>query len=224
MSVTVLLSPSEIFHEAWQQSQIKKPVIILIGGYAGTGKSTLATQLAKQLNYAQIIPTGIFRSIAQTQTTANQNPALFLPTYDLDTLGDHSEASIRDAYIAQCQPVETIIKSVINFMAIEKQHLIIEGNHVLPWEDYTHTDCTIIELYLYVDDEQKHRAMLGGVTHNRQISQQQFKTGRVIDKLIRKEALAQHKQLFESADVGKIASEYVEAKLAEALKTEGVDL
>ena len=198
--------PSDTFNKAWEDRKVTKPVIILIGGYAGTGKSTLASRLAKRLSYAQTIPTGIFRSIAQTQYDQQQNQALFVPTYELHTVYGQDTASIVRAYKEQCAPVTNIIESVFRFLALEKQHLIIEGNHILPWETYRNSECHIIELYTYVKNEGQHLAMLGGPTHNRTITAEQFVTGRTIHDILHSEALSNNKKLFECSEMDKAES------------------
>lgn len=181
--------PSDLFNALWEKGTITKPIVILIGGYAGTGKSTLAANLSTRLPHAQTIPTGIFRSIAQSQDNAANNPALFLPTYDLHSANGSKKSEVMQAYEKQCEPVTSIINSVISFMAIEKQHLIIDGNHILPWRQYGHDGCYVIELYMYVKDASKHREMLGGPTHNRTISDTQFNTGRMIHDALYLKAL-----------------------------------
>jgi 2-phosphoglycerate kinase len=211
--------PSDKFNTAWANHEVSKPLIILLGGYAGTGKSTLAARFTNQISHAQIIPTGIFRSIAQTQTNSNRDPALFVPTYDLHTLQGQEQNSIVGAYQKQCAPVTTIIRSVISFLATEKQHLIIEGNHILPQERYAHSGCYIIELYMYVGDGDQHRKMLGGPTHNRTIANEQFATGRVIHDNLCMEARKHKKVLFECSDMDK-AEAYLQQQISKIMRAE----
>lgn len=209
--------PSTLFNQAWTDRKITKPVIILIGGYAGTGKSTLAARLAGRLAYTQTIPTGIFRSIAQSQTSAPKNPALFLSTYDLHLPYGTETSAVRRAYVQQCAPVIDIVKSVIGFLGIEKQHLIIEGNHVLPWEQYADDNCNIIELYMYVEDEDQHYDMLGGPTHNRTLTATQFETGRTIHDILYSEARKRGKPVFACSEMDK-AEAYLEQRLLEIVQ------
>lgn len=212
------MSPDKVFAEAWKEGSITKPTVVLIGGYAGTGKSTLAASLSQNIGYTQITPTGIIRSIAQTQTTPQENPALFMSTYDLHTLYGSSTEQIATAFKEQCTPITNSINSLLSFLATEKQHLIIEGNHILPWERYSHPDCNIIELYLYVDDADQHRAMLGGPTHNRTIDSEQFRTARKIHDMLHTEVTNHNKALFECGETDR-AREFFLKKLSSILET-----
>lgn len=210
---------STIFNKAWAEGSIRKPIIVLIGGYAGTGKSTLAKRFSELIDNAQIIPTGIFRSIAQAQNNVDNNPALYLSTYDLHVPYGNDNQGIRRAYSEQCVPVTDIIKSVITFLGTEKQHLIIEGNHILPWEKYYDKNCEIIELYLYVNDKDKHMKMLEGPTHNRRVGKLQFETGRYIHDMLYSEAISTQKNVFECSETDK-AELYLEQKIAEIIQNE----
>ena len=42
---------------SWKFEQIEKPLVILIAGVAGIGKSTIATELAKRLGIRRVIDT-----------------------------------------------------------------------------------------------------------------------------------------------------------------------
>lgn len=205
--------PSNSFVHSWETGRTTKPIIVLIGGYAGTGKSTLAHKIAKKLEYAQVLPTGILRSIAQTQLTREQHPAMFYSTYDLHDLYGAGVREVGTAFREQCEPITSIVHSVIDFMTVEKQHLIIEGNHIVPWATYHSDQCEIIELYTYVDDAAQHKRMLGGPTHNRHLTLKQFKTARVIHDMLVDEALRNDKQQFGHTEHAE-AEIFIENKIA----------
>ncbi len=74
------------YNKLWEKAQISCPVVVMIGGYAGTGKSTLAQIISRALNYLNIIPTGILRALVKDYISAQDNPALYYHTYDLHQL------------------------------------------------------------------------------------------------------------------------------------------
>lgn len=190
-------SVSDKFIKKWTRDQSLKPVIVLIGGYAGTGKSTLAQQISAVIGGAQIIPTGILRSVIQLHANKISQPELFLPSYDMHLLvEDEKTPDVFIGFEAQSQKVIEAVRSITDFMATEKQHLIIEGNHILPTEVYSHSDCLMIELYLGVRDPQLHQKMLGGITHRRDITHHQFDTARQLHDRLISDALASNKIVF----------------------------
>src|SRR5204862_7751287 len=67
----------------WQVvNQIDRPLIILIGGATGVGKSTVATQLAGRLGITRIIPTDAIREVMRAMFTEELMPTLHTSSFD----------------------------------------------------------------------------------------------------------------------------------------------
>jgi len=73
------------YNELWEQGEVSKPVVFLIGGYAGTGKSTLAKEITNYFKNINVLPTGIIRSILREYVSKESNPYLYAHTYNLHT-------------------------------------------------------------------------------------------------------------------------------------------
>lgn len=187
------------YNEMWSKGLVTKPIIILIGGYAGTGKSTLAKELTRYLQYINIVPTGVIRAISKTYTNKITNPELFYHTFDLHKITKKKDLII-DLYLEQCAIVNKGIAELIKFVETEKQHYIIEGNHVIPKNKYISIEAIIIELYLQVKDPSLHVKMLAGPTHQRNINSEQYETGRILHDYIVKSATAESKYIFNFED------------------------
>jgi 2-phosphoglycerate kinase len=205
----------EAYNIAWEEGRIKTPLVILIGGYAGTGKSTLALLICNYLRYMNVLPTGVIRSILKV--TDQRNPYLNYHTYDFHKLTPTLDpVIIEEAYKTQYTPVAGAIQKIIEFAASEKQHYIIDGNHVFPSNDYTVSDeCILIEFYLKVSDENTHRNMIGGPTHNRELNEVQFRTGRILQDSIIQAAAQYRKEIFESTDCFAEIVELIANRIAE---------
>ncbi len=135
-----------------------KQKIILIGGTAGTGKTTVAREAANKYNIQHRIGTGFIREIVKTET---KNECLCSHTY---------LTTNRQAYNHLVDQTNAILKSInacIDRAAREGTSLIIEGSHILPWiirnKNVTHS------LILYIEDEKTHRIMLDGISHKERI-------------------------------------------------------
>lgn len=181
------------YNMAWEQKEITIPLVILIGGYAGTGKSTLANSIIKQLPFMNNFPTGIIRATLRDYITAKENPFLYCHTYDLH----EKEGDVRDHYIEQCKPIIEAINQSIEFVNSEKQMILFDGNHILPGTMNPKKFTNVIEIYLKVSDPEKHLKMLSGPTHNREITEKQFETARILHDFIVQEAEKFEKPLFE---------------------------
>src|SRR3989344_2549550 len=156
------------YEEMWLQGTIDRPLVVIIGGYAGTGKSTLARKLSEQFPFASILPTGILRAVLRNFISREQNPFLYVHTYDLSALNTEGEdMSLYDKYKVQAKPVAISVNKIVEFAATEKQQCIIEGNHILPEFLPLEFSVILVEIYLKVSDIEMHRLTIAGPTHNR---------------------------------------------------------
>jgi 2-phosphoglycerate kinase len=170
------------YNELWEHGQISNPVVFLIGGYAGTGKSTLVKEIASFFTNINVLPTGIIRSVLRGYVTEEDNPYLYSHTYDLHTfLDDLSDNdTVSKLYEQQIGPVSKSINKIIDFASTEKQHWILEGNHIFPRFIKPSNAVILFEIYLQVTDSSMHRKMISSSTHNRKFTDIQFNTARTL--------------------------------------------
>lgn len=167
----------ERFNERWGKAGDLKPFFIVIGGAAGVGKSSLAACLREQI--PALIP--ISTSIIQTVLRATQAgiPWLEYHTYDLDSI---------EHYLERCRPIMDCTNLLSKFASTERQLYAIEGSSIVPSQLATSVEVNTIELYMRVTDPALHRAMLGGETHDRTLTEAQFRRCRAIQDFIGDEA------------------------------------
>src|SRR4051812_8392750 len=91
------------FRERWGHSTEIKPLFVVIGGAAGTGKSHLAAQLSERLPPVTVICTSLIQVILRT--TQPEGSILFSHTYDLDI----------DKYVERCRPIMDSINQLMRF-------------------------------------------------------------------------------------------------------------
>lgn len=210
------------YNQLWEAGLFRKPIVILIGGYCGTGKSTLAAKIGTNFNFINILPTGIIRSTLQYSIKKAINPALHEHTYNLHKVG-HPTSNIKDRvianYIRQTEPVSEAIKNIIRFTASEGQSYIIEGNHVLAGgEKVVDENVIVIEFYMKVTDIDVHRRMIGGPTHQRQITSEQFEVGRMIQDYIIEQADVYNHSIFEYNEAIEHVLEIIDNRLKEEIE------
>jgi 2-phosphoglycerate kinase len=110
------------------------PLVVLIGGTTGVGKSTLATQLATRLGIVRVVATDAVREVMRALFSKELMPALHTSSFEAGTV--LREAPNRDAAIVgfreQMNVVTVGIDALLARAALEGTSIIIEGAHVVP--------------------------------------------------------------------------------------------
>ena len=153
--------------------------IILIGGTAGTGKSTLARELCGAMGIDHRLGTGFIREIVKSYNTEKSAPELFSFTF-------HSKRPV-DNLIAQARRLQPAIDGCIKRARDEGTSLVIEGNHLIP---ALYHDAPVDHYVLLgAPNEEELLSRLHGPSHSkRNIGREDFRNVLRIDDYLRAEA------------------------------------
>ncbi len=154
----------------WQAvEELDLPFIILIGGSTGTGKSTVATQLAARLGITRIISTDAIREVMRSMFSERIMPALHVSSFEAaDAIRGplpRSSDPVIVGFEAQVRAIAVAVEALIERSVLEGTDLIIEGAHLVPgfvespewsppWED----KAVVVHVVITVDDEDVHRS------------------------------------------------------------------
>ena len=142
----------------WRRlDRLERPLVVLIGGTTGVGKSTLATMLAGRLGITRVIATDVIRQVLRAFFTHEAMPTVHHSAF---------EAGGVEGYLEQAEHVGTGIAAIVERAANEGKPVVVEGVHVVPGtlEDTLRARCVVAEAVLVVEDEESHR---GHFTHRR---------------------------------------------------------
>jgi 2-phosphoglycerate kinase len=142
----------------WQRlDRLERPLVVLIGGTTGVGKSTLATMLAARLGITRVIATDVIRQVLRAFFTHEAMPSVHHSAF---------EAGGVDGYRAQADRVGTAISAIVERAAREGGPLVVEGVHVVPGrlDGELRSRCVVVEAMVVVEDEERHR---GHFSHRR---------------------------------------------------------
>ncbi len=148
----------------WRKlGKLDKPVIVLVGGTTGVGKSTIAAELAHRLGIVRISSTDSIREVMRMQFSKELMPALYGSSFTAWKLLRFPMPKSADPVIVgfteQCELVTIGVEAIIERAINEGVNMVVEGAHLLPGfikPEYRER-AFIVELVVAVNDEEQHR-------------------------------------------------------------------
>lgn len=151
--------------EKWQRvNELGRPLVILIGGATGVGKSTIATQLAARLGITRVIPTDAIREVMRAMLSDELLPALHASSFDTDRFVlkpvPRNADPVVIGYCEQAAAVAVGIKALVRRAVMEGTDLVLEGAHIAPgFVDLDEFERAVVVSFLVtVEDEDLHRS------------------------------------------------------------------
>jgi 2-phosphoglycerate kinase len=150
----------------WQEvTALDVPLVVLIGGATGVGKSTIATQLAARLGIVRVIPTDAVREVMRAMFSGEMMPTLYTSSFEAARALREPPGRPADPVIVgfreQTAAVAVGIRALIERAAVEGTSVIIEGAHLVPGflDVGMFAERVVpVPLVVTVDDEELHRS------------------------------------------------------------------
>lgn len=153
----------------WQQVEgLDVPLVILMGGATGVGKSTIATQLAARLGIVRVVATDSIREVMRSMISPELMPTLHTSSFQVDAAMRELPTKTADPLIVgfreQTAAVAVGINALIERAALEGTSVIIEGAHVVPGflDVAPYAERIVAVTFLIaVEDEERHLTHFG---------------------------------------------------------------
>ncbi|MGH2674954.1 MAG: 2-phosphoglycerate kinase [Actinomycetota bacterium] len=150
----------------WQGvTRLDIPLVLLIGGATGVGKSTIATQIAARLGVVRVIPSDSVREVMRGLFSRELMPTLYTSSFDADSALREPPPRAVDRVIVgfreQTAAVAVGLRALIERSAVEGTSSIIEGAHVVPGfldVERFQERVLAVPVVVTVDEEEVHRS------------------------------------------------------------------
>jgi 2-phosphoglycerate kinase len=116
-----------------------RPLVLLIGGTAGCGKSTTATNIANRLEIVRTQSTDMLREVMRMMTPKRLLPGLHTSSFQawkalpgVDPDSRCSDAQLVDGFHVQAELLSVACEGVVQRAQRERVSLILEGVHICP--------------------------------------------------------------------------------------------
>lgn len=152
-------------YRRWQQlGALDRPLVILLGGTAGTGKSTVASALAGRLSITRSTSTDMIRHILRTFFAQDVMPDVHVSSFEARRAVGGLAAEGEDAdllgFRVQAEHVGSAVRAIVRRAIDEHTPLILEGVHLVPGvlpPDLLE-GAVVVHAILAVPDEAVHRS------------------------------------------------------------------
>ena len=140
------------------------PIIMLIGGTTGSGKSTVATQVAHRLGITRITSTDLIRQVMRAFFSPELMPVLHHSSFDVPVTGLGIPAEERDlallGFLEQARQVSVGAQAIFERAQRERMSTLIEGVHLVPglMQHLDTARVAMVEVVVHIADEETHRS------------------------------------------------------------------
>lgn len=145
-------------------TKLDRPLVILVGGTTGVGKSTIATEVAHRLGITRISSTDSIREVMRAIFTKDLMPAIYESAFSawrgLRVPVPEGANPVVVGFREQSAVVNTGVRALISRAALEGVSMVIEGVHLVPGylDPRQFSNVRVVQLVIGVADEQSHRS------------------------------------------------------------------
>ncbi|MBA2295936.1 MAG: hypothetical protein H0W16_12485 [Actinobacteria bacterium] len=144
--------------------QLDAPIILLVGGATGTGKSTIATEAAHRLGITRVTSTDFIRQTMRAFFSPAFMPSVHYSSFEAGlglTKAEEDEAG--DArllgFLDQTRNVLVGVEAAIERSLAEGWSMVLEGVHLVPgMVQVQHADAIVVQCLVAIENEDLHRS------------------------------------------------------------------
>jgi 2-phosphoglycerate kinase len=129
--------------------ELEIPIVLLVGGATGSGKSTVATDVAHRLGITRVTSTDFIRQTIRAYFPASEMPSVHFSSF---------EAGGEEGFLDQTRHVLVGVEAAIGRALTEGWSMVIEGVHLVPGFVPAEIEgALLVHAVLRVDTAEAHR-------------------------------------------------------------------
>jgi 2-phosphoglycerate kinase len=141
--------------------ELDMPIILLVGGATGTGKSSVATDVAYRLGITRVTSTDFVRQTMRAFFSEDFMPAIHHSSFEAGRAiaGDDADANqaVLDGFVEQTREVLVGVRAAIDRALEEGWSIVLEGVHLVPGMlPKEIKGALVVECVLAIDDAEAH--------------------------------------------------------------------
>jgi 2-phosphoglycerate kinase len=134
--------------------ELDLPIIVLIGGATGTGKSTVATEVAYRLGITRVTSTDFVRQTMRAFLTHDFMPSIHYSSFEVPP-EEHGLGTV-EGFVEQTRNVLIGVRGVIDRALQEGWSLVLEGVHLVPGMLPPVEGALVVHCVLAIEDPDLH--------------------------------------------------------------------
>lgn len=144
--------------------RLDEPLLLLVGGATGTGKSTIATEAAHRLGITRVTSTDFIRQTMRTFFSKEFMPSVHYSSFEAQlALTRAEEEESGDAailgFLDQTRNVLVGVDAALERAATERWSTVLEGVHLVPgMVDVAYPGAFVVQCVIAIEDENLHRS------------------------------------------------------------------
>ena len=138
--------------------ELDVPIVLLVGGATGTGKSTVATEAAYRLGITRVTSTDFVRQTMRAFFSREFMPSIHYSSFEARVAGEDEDApeGMMPGFIDQTRNVLVGVKAAIGRALQEGWSMVIEGVHLVPGMLPPIDGPVVVQCVVAIEDEQEH--------------------------------------------------------------------
>ena len=134
------------------------PIILLVGGATGTGKSTVATEIAYRLGITRVTSTDFVRQTMRAFFSQDFMPSIHYSSFEAGLARDEDDPDrVVHGFLDQTRNVLVGVRAAVDRVLQEGWSMVLEGIHLVPGMIPAEIEgALVVQFVLAIDDVEAH--------------------------------------------------------------------